>query len=209
MRETRSQKKTSRKPSSCCSRCIVSVPVPGVLWLPGPGARARHRALRAGKPGKAGKAGKPGKAGPCCLRSPRAGAGPARNNHRRISKPAASPEQGVGGNAPLLQLGTLVAVGTARLSLGPQEHPPERSPPSGCSRNPGSRAGCKIPISERQSCSHPREGSPVKKSKRPEKQALVHDVRVKKQGKTDVRRGKECWIDGKKPLVVTGKLQSQ
>lgn len=38
---------------------------------------------------------------------------------------------------------------------------------------------------------------------------MVHNVRVKRWGKTDVSRGKECWIDGKKPLVITGKLEFQ
>lgn len=53
------------------------------------------------------------------------------------------------------------------------------------------------------------EGSLLKRSKRPEKQTLVHNVRVKRWGKTDVRRGKMCWIDGRKWLVVTGKPESQ
>lgn len=54
-----------------------------------------------------------------------------------------------------------------------------------------------------------REGLLLKKNKRPEKQTLVHNVRVRRWGKTDVRRGKESWIDGKKQLVVTGELESQ
>lgn len=34
----------------------------------------------------------------------------------------------------------------------------------------------------------------LNKSKKPEKQMLVHNVRVERDGKTDVRRGKRCWI---------------
>lgn len=171
------------------------MPAPGVLRLLGPGARARHRPLRAGKPGR------------CCLKSPRVGTGPAQNNCRRILKTATSPEQGVRGNAPLFQLGTLMAVGAARLSLGPQEHPPERSPLSSFSRNPGSKAGCKIPTSERESCSLLGDCLLLKKIKRPEKANT--GAHAKRWGKTDMRRGEECWIDRKKPLVVTGKPESQ
>lgn len=99
----------------------------------------------------------PGRPGPCCTKGPQAGAGPALNNCRRIPKTPSSPEQGVGGNAPLLQLGTLVAVGAAWLSLSPQEHPLERSPPSGFSRNAPPKVAARF-LSQREKLFSPGRG---------------------------------------------------
>lgn len=42
----------------------------------------------------------------------------------------------------------------------------------------------------------------LNKSKTPEKQMVVHiNIRVERDGKTDMKREKRCWIDGKKPVL--------
>lgn len=99
----------------------------------------------------------PGRPGPCCTKGSQTGAGPTQNNCRRIPKTLSSPEQDVGGNAPLLQLGTLVAVGAAWLSLSPQEHPLERSPPSGFSRNAPPKVAARF-LSQREKLFSPGRG---------------------------------------------------
>lgn len=165
LRDTRSQKNQAGNPPAAAPGALCPCPPWGVLWLPGPRARAWHRPLRAGKPGQ------------CCSRSPQAGAEPAQNNCRRIPKTATSPGR--------VWVGTLPFSSWGPLWLWEQLSYPQatRNTLWSCHLCQASPEIQGPQLAVRFLCQREKLLSLLlKENKRPEKQTLVHNVRVKRWG---------------------------